>query len=176
MAEKGASSPRQQGPLAVGIPVIDPVRAFLPRKFWKRGRDFHIYSVEYNTLAASASAAEQQFVVQDNTDFLVLELSCVGATAAAGTAEQTFWPVLAQIVDTGTGQNWFSAPQHLHNVFGRPSFDGAGSHVLKAPRFIPATSTVTVQLTNLEATARRYWLAFIGVKVYKNQKFDPDEK
>jgi len=56
---------------------------------------------------------------------------------------------------------------HLHNVFGRGTVDGMGYKPLPYPRFVSGGSTVSARLQNLEATARRIWLAFLGVQIFR---------
>lgn len=144
----------------------NPVRSYLPQEFWNRRADYFGYSVEFNTLAISAVGSPQTFQVDNDQDFLVLGLSCEEATAAAGTTEQTYWPVLIQISEN-TGANWFSDKQHLHNVAGRGSVGNPNYTPLPYPRFVSGGSTVTVRLDNLEATARRLWILFHGVQIFR---------
>lgn len=164
-----ADSPAIQVARAVAGGYIvqpNPVRSYLPPDYWRRAADYFITSVEYNTLALSAVAAPQTFQVQNDADFLVLGISAVEATTAAGTTEQTYWPVLIRIFDSGSGASWMDNPQHLHNVAGRGTVDAMGYRPLPYPRLVTAASAVTVELTNLEATARRIWISFHGVKIF----------
>lgn len=148
---------------------IDPVRAFLPPRYWRRKRDYFGYGVEYNTLAASAVASEQQFQVQADADFFCLSISAIEATTTAGTTEQTYWPIVLNIFDSTSGSTWFNTFVHLNNVAGRMANDGRGPHQLEFPRLVEAAGAVTVQLTNLEATARRIWILFHGCKIWREK-------
>jgi hypothetical protein len=105
--------------------------------------------------------------VANDVDFLVLGLSCEVATAAAGTTEQTYWPFLIMISESGSGNKWFDSSQHLNNVAGRGSVDGLGYRPLPYPRFVQGATQVLVELTNLEASARRVWITFHGCKLYR---------
>jgi len=144
----------------------NPVRSYLPQKYWNRRADFYTYSVEFNMLGVSATATDP-FQVDVDQDFLCLGIVCEETTAAAGTTEQTFWPVLVEIFEN-TGANWFDAQQQLHNVAGRGTVDGMGYRPLPYPRFVSGGSTVTVRLQNLEATARRIWIGFPGVQIFRD--------
>lgn len=142
----------------------------------RRAKDHFVYTVEYNTLGVSAQQSEQQFTVENSSDFIVLALAYTYATAAAGTTEQTYPLPLVQIRDSGSGANWFSGNQPLGNVAGRGSqADSAGPMILPHPRWVQAGSQVTVQATNLEATARRLWIGFIGCKVYRGLRPMPGQ-
>jgi len=153
-----------------GAPLIiqpNPVRAYLPKQFWARDAEYFVYSCEWNTLALSAQGQADSFAIANDVDFLVLGVSVIEATAAAGTAEQAFWPVLVMISESGTGNKWFDSLQQLHNVAGRGNVDGLGYRPLVYPRFIQGGTEVNVELTNLEATARRVWMSFHGCKIYR---------
>lgn len=153
-----------------GAPLIiqpNPIRAYLPKQYWARDAEYFVYSCEWNTLAASAQGQADQFTIANDVDFLVLGLNVVEATTTAGTTEQTYWPVLVNIFESGTGNRWFDAPQHLHNIAGRGTVDGLGYRPLVYPRFIQGATEVSVELTNLEATGRRVWMSFHGCKIYR---------
>lgn len=156
---------------AIGPVVVqpNPIRAYLPQRYWDKQADYFVYSVEYNTLGASAVNVAQSFQVQADSDFLVLGLSGLMATAAAGTAEQAFWSVVGRIFDSGTGAAWFDQLQNFHNIFGRGNVDAQGMRVLPYPRFVEASSVVTVEATNLDANARRFWLSFHGLKIFRDR-------
>lgn len=143
----------------------NPVRSYLPQQYWNRRADFYTYSVEFNTLGVSATSTDV-FQVDVDQDFLCLGITCEETTTAAGTTEQTFWPVLIDVFEN-TGANWFDAQQQLHTVAGRGSVDGLGYRPLPYPRFVSGGSSVTVRLQNLEATARRIWISFPGVQIFR---------
>lgn len=164
-----------QGGQVITRVLADPVRMFLPSTYWNRARDWFSFNLDFNTLAAGATQA-QQFVVQNDSDFLVLALSSHATTAAAGTAEQAEQNFLIQVQDTGSGAIWFGGDDngfaHIMNIFGSMQRAVAGSVVrpdLEHPRFVPAASNVTVTLTNLDgANARRVFLSFRGLKIYRS--------
>lgn len=162
---------------AAGVPVsvtrilADPVRMYLPSRYWNKARDWFSYNLDFNTLAAGAVGQEATFTVQNDSDFLVLAVNVQAATAAAGTTELAYLPFLMQVRDTGSSANWFDSFTHIQNVTQRVQRDAAGAVApcpLEIGRLIVAASSVTVQLTNLDgANARRVWLSFRGVKVYR---------
>lgn len=155
-----------------GAPLViqpNPIRAYLPKRFWAQDAEYFGYSCEWNTLASSAVAQPDTFTVANDVDFLCLGLAVIEATAAAGTTEQTYWPVTVNIFESGSGNRWYDAPQHLHNIAGRGSVDGLGYRPLPYPRFVQGATEVTVELTNLEANARRLWLIFHGCKIYRGR-------
>lgn len=155
--------------------LADPVRMYLPSPYWNRARDFFSFNLDYNTLAASTTTADQ-FTVQNDSDFLVLAIVASAATTAAGTVERAYLPYLVSIADTGSGAQWFGGDgngfTHIQNVATRLSGGTAAIAVdyapLEHPRFVPAASTVTVVINNLSANADRLWLSFRGVKVYRS--------
>jgi hypothetical protein len=148
----------------------NPIRKYLPRRYWDRSFDFFSYGVEYDTLAASAAASPQSFNVQNDADFLVLAISHIEATATAGTTVQEYVPVLVRIFDTASGAAWMNQRLHLMNISGSvaqsATSSGAGPRKLVSPRLVGAGSQVTVEATNLEANARRLWITFHGVKIF----------
>jgi hypothetical protein len=161
----------QEQVMMVPVPVpADPVVQFLPRDMWAWERDYFAYSVDYNTLAASAINVPQQINIQNDSDFLCLEISRIITTDAAGGTEQSFAEQTIQIQDTGSGAFWFDSFQHLDNVAGRMTVDGRGPHKLLQPRWVKGGSALTVFLTNLEANARRIWITFHGVKIFRGKR------
>jgi len=146
------------------------IRAYLPPKYWDRESDYFVEGVEFNTLGASAANAVDTFTVQNESDFLVFGISAIETTTAAGTTEQTFWPVTVRFFDTGSGASWFGDFKQLHNVAGRGSSDGQGYRPLRHPRLVVGGSTVTVEANNLEATARRLWIDFHGAKIFRRPR------
>jgi hypothetical protein len=154
--------------------LADPVRMFLPSEYWNRARDYFVFALDFNTLTASVNTV-LSFTVQNDSDFLILNMVATAATAAAGTAERAYWAYLVSIQDTSSGANWISSNNagfdHIQNVFGRWTGGTAAIAVgepgiLQYPRFIPRAATVTVTVNNLSANADRLWLSFQGLKIY----------
>lgn len=146
--------------------AFDRITSFFPQTA-RREKDFYTFGVEYNPLAASVQQATRQFAVDNDADFVVLSISMVLTTDVGAGTEQTFPEALMQVMDSGSGANWFNPTQHMGNVTQRMTVDGQGPWILECPRWINAASQVTVTVTNLEATDRRLWLAFHGAKIYR---------
>ena len=148
----------------------NPIREFLPEEHWGKWFDWFVYSIEANPLLASAANVPFNFTIDNDSDFLVLSMAVVETQTPAFQTEVAFPPVLIRIQDTGSGALWQDAPQHITNMAGKNAVNGAGPTVLEVPRWVQASSTVTVELTNLEATDRRLWLAFRGCKIYRTMR------
>jgi hypothetical protein len=147
-------------PLAQVATPMNPFLGLLPTAMWDKQKDFFIYSVEFLPLAVSATAT-QPIAIQSDSHFLVEFITGV----VTDTTNATFIanvPELALITDSGSGRQFMDRPIHWNNVFGTAQLPS----VLPFPKIINAGSTVTVQLTNLEATARNVRIAFLGFKVF----------
>lgn len=149
--------------------AFDPVTSFYPM-LAERSRDYGVYGVDFNTLAASSPGQEASFNIDRDSDFIVLGIAGVETTDTTASTEQSFWEILMQVQDNGSGQNWYNSPQAMVNVVGRNAVDGHGPLWLPRPRWINAGSTVTVTLRNLEATARRVFVSFHGEKAYRGMR------
>lgn len=167
-------------PAVISRVLADPVRQYLPSDYWNRARDFFSFNLDFNTLNASAQTVDN-FVVQNDSDFLVLSIQGTAATGSAGTTERTYWPYLIGVQDTGSGAQWFgndtlaqgvAGLTHIQNVVGRMSGGTASIAcdfvMLEHPRFVPAASTVTITIQNLSANTDRLWVSFRGVKIYRS--------
>ena len=161
---------------AAAATAFDPVRAYLPRNFWNMGRDYRAYGVDFDTLAASAAAQPETFQIDVNAYFLCMSLVEVITTDTTGSTEQSFPEHRVQIGDSGSGAQWFNDFQHAANIFGRMAVDGRGVHHLPYPRLVKPGSVVRVLLNNLEANARRIWITFHGVQLYRDIRFHPPQK
>ena len=150
------------------LATMDPVVSFLPVRYHKYQRDYFCYSVEYNTLAVSANNQADAFTVQNDSDFLVLSISHLATTDATGATELDYTPFLIRISDNASGAQWFDGLQHICNVSGRMADTGWGPFKLPYPRFVEGGAQVTVELSNMEATARRVWISLHGVKIFRN--------
>lgn len=166
----------QQSPTIVTRVLADPVRMYLPSDYWNRARDFFVWNLDFDTVAAAAVGQTDSFTQQNDSDFLLLAINAHATTTAAGTTEQPLLNFLVSIQDSGSGQNWFGGDDngfgHAMNIFGGLNISVAGDKFpgwLEQPRFIPAASTVTMAVTNLDAAnARRLFVSFRGVKIYRS--------
>ena len=146
----------------------NPVRAFLPPSYWGRRCMYFAQGVDFNTLGASAVAASQSFSQELASDFLCLSLSGVITTDATGATEQSFPEATIQISSQSGGNFWGAGFQHFGNVVGRMDVDGAGPKYLEFGQLVQGGETITVTLNNLEANARRIWISFHGVKIFRD--------
>lgn len=121
---------------------------------------YFVYGVRFVPLAASATTP-QTFNVNGDSAFVVLS----GVLVETDTANTTFLanrPLLANIQDAGSGEYLSNIPIHANNWFGtaeEPKY-------WDVPRIIPPASVVSVELQNLEATARNIHVAFHGFKIF----------
>ena len=149
--------------------AFNPVRAYLPQQYWGRMCRYFAYGLDFNLLAASAVAQEESFSVDLGRDFLCMAIVEVITTDATGSTEQTFPEHTVQIASDSGGTFWTEGFQHAANLFGRLAVNGPGVFHLPYPQFVPGGTTVTARINNLEATARRIWMSFHGVSIYRDQ-------
>lgn len=144
------------------------VKKYLPEAYWGRETQYFVHQIEYNTLAASAVAAPQQFTQNNGQDFLCLAVSEIITTDATGATEQAFPEHLVMISNQSSGKQWTSGFQHAGNFFGRSPVNGMPTE-LPWPQLVLGGETITCLATNLEANARRIWMSFFGVLIYRRQ-------
>lgn len=167
--------PTGNSPNIITRVLADPVRMYLPSVYWNKARDFFVMNCEIQFPAAAGIVSDTENV-QNDADFLVLDIAVTAATAAAGTAEVAYLPYLIAIQDTSSGSNWFGGNSasgagftHIQNIAARLSMGTAGAAdyaPLPHPRFLPRATSVTVSLNNLSANANRVWVSLRGLKVY----------
>lgn len=148
--------------------IANPVREFLPPSWWNRGHDYFAYGTEWNPLAASEQNAPRQIQIDADSDFLALAVTRVITTAADNTVELADAPQLIRVQDSASGANWMSGLLHIDTFAGHMSgtVGGQGVKWLEVPRLVIRSSTLTVELSNLAATAYRVWIVFHGCKVF----------
>lgn len=147
-------------PLAQIATPMNPFLGLLPTEMWDKQKDYFIYSLEFLPLAASGIAAAA-VNIQSDSHFLI-ELITGVATDVTNATFIANVPELVNMTDSGSGRNFFDKPVHWNNLFGTAQLPG----VLPFPKVINAGSTLTIQLTNLEATARNVRISLIGFKVF----------
>jgi hypothetical protein len=148
--------------------VFDAV-ALLPPWAQGRPRSPFTFPVDFITgggFAIPANASVSQDVkVSDDADFALVFQSAVLTNDAAQSVFVNLIPVTVSIVDGGSGRLYMSAPVHLGNQFGAIAADGP--YVLPQPAILVRSSTITITLTNLTATATfSARLALQGFKMY----------
>lgn len=133
----------------------------LPRiiREWPYKQSF-VYPATWIPIAASATEAKN-IQVESDSDFWILAMTAtVRDTTNAITLAQ--WPGTVQVRDGGSGSFWFGDAVNFDSVFGTGQFP----FVLPAPRKVPRSGTLAIELKNLEATARNIRVEFHGFKVY----------
>jgi len=126
------------------------------------------YVIDFNTLAASAVNQAGQFAVNADSDF-VLRYSMIVSMSAVG-VEITRPDYLFTMNDTGSGRSLENTGDHVLNGFGTAQWP----YVWSEPKLFTASSTLTVQLTNLTAVAARVVLTFGGFKVFYMRGYNRD--
>lgn len=149
----GAAFPQNQvGPA--------PFLGWLPRKLWRRAKDFFVYSAEFLPLPASETATFET-AIQADSDFLAVAVTRV-VTDVANLVFSVDVPELVTIFDAGSGRNLMDRAIHIDNLMGTarlPSY-------WPMPKIFRANSTITTTVQNLEAVARNVRIAYLGFKVF----------
>jgi hypothetical protein len=149
-----------------GIVAAAPsVFGLLPRSVRGKAKRSFTYGVDFLPLPAT-STLQLPITVQNDSDFYIIDAVAV-VTDVLNTTRLTFVPQLVQLFDSSSGRTLFNTPAHFHSVFGTVELPGWFS----MPTLLVRSSTLTVQLQNLEATARNVRVDFRGFKV-----FDADEQ
>lgn len=137
-----------------------PFLGWLPRKLWRRAKDFFVYSAEFIPLAASITGTFET-AIQADSDFL-----CVAVTRLVTAVDNTTFvanvPELVTIFDAGSGRNLMDRAIHIDNIMGT----GQLPTYWPMPKIFRANSTITTTVQNLEATARNVRIAYLGFKVF----------
>jgi nitrate/nitrite transporter NarK len=151
--------------------VIDAV-ALLPDWAQSRRRSAFCFDVDFITGAASAipanAAVSGDIKIGDDADFVWVYSSAVLTNDAAQAVFVATLPLTAQITDGGSGRFYMNQPLPIGGVFGAIGAAGAvGPFVLPQPAILARSSTITLTLSNLTATATfsarcQFW----GFKMY----------
>lgn len=130
----------------------------------RRGRpkDFFVYSALWNPLAASDSEA-QDIQIQSDSDFLIV--AATGVSRDTGTfAAVADRPFTLVIFDAGSGRNLFDRAQDFDAVIGTAQRAAWWT----VPKLVGRSSTLSLTLGNLTATARRVQISLWGVKLFNS--------
>lgn len=160
------------------IPPVNPFLGLLPKKYWTRRKQFFTYTITFATgspnaalqLAASAVGQTGSTAIQADADFLMIAVAgLLIATDNITTVANS--PATLQILDSGSSQALSDFPVHFLNLVGTAQ----NPLYLPFPRVFERNATLTVQITNLTATARNVFLAFHGFKIYPEDAgaYDP---
>jgi hypothetical protein len=133
----------------------------------KNPTDFQIYGVSFLALAAGATLS-QVLTFDAASDFNWMYASYSANDSAANTAwsESTrqYPPINVLLTPGDTSSQFMNQSIPLTHFCG----NGEMPFVLPSPRIIPARSTLTIQVTNLDTTiAYDLYLSLIGVKRYR---------
>lgn len=139
-------------------PTLLGLLSLLEPQFRWTVKRFYGYVTEFLTLGASATATNQ-IGIQADTDFIITYATCI-VTDSTNLIQLPFIPQLVQLQDAAAGSNFFLLPEHAMNVYG----DAANPGIFAVPYVMRASSTLSVQHQNLEATARNVRCAFQGFK------------
>jgi hypothetical protein len=155
-------------------PSITSYAAILPPPLLHAPKDFFVYGVEFLPLAISANRQSATFQVQEDSAFLIIAAARLYLTSADAIVASDQALALVNVIDSGSGRSLIAQTtggndQPIDNWFGT----GKNPAYWPFPKILRPSSVVTVQLTNLEATARNYRLSFIGFKIFRSGATDP---
>lgn len=122
--------------------------------------DFFLYGSDFLPLGAGASLT-QNINIDGSSAFYICETQLV----ETDTADTTFLaqrPLLASVLDTGSGRVLSNIPIHVDNWW------GTAQRPFKwpVPKLVAPNSTLQVTLQNLEAAERNVRVAFAGFKIF----------
>jgi hypothetical protein len=152
-----ANQVRRAFPEATGVA---PFLGWLPRKLWRKAKDFFVYSAEFLPIPASGTLTFET-AIQADSDFLCVDV-CRVVTSADNLTFLTAVPMLVNIFDTGSGRNIFDRPQHIDNIMGT----GQLPNYWPMPKIFRANATISTTVQNFEATDRNVRISYVGFKVF----------
>lgn len=130
----------------------------------KLAMDYFVYGTDFLPLGAAGTAtATVANPININSDSAFMILSAVMVETAVD--NMTFLanqPLLCQLSEAGGARNLANTPIHANNWFGTAQLP----KYWDVPKILLPNSTFTVQLQNLEATARNIRVAFHGFKLF----------
>lgn len=152
---------RQQGPQGQAFSALLDRYIRDPRSGQMRAVDFFVYST-VGIVIAALGAGTADINIQGDSDFLAVAGIGTVRDAAAANAADVDRRVLVNVTDSGSGRLIFDRAQDFDDVFGtsqRPSW-------YPVPKFLPRSSTLTVQVTDLRNRASTVRVAFWGIKIF----------
>ena len=160
-------------PAGLPYPSLMSYAAILPEPLLRNPKDFFVYNVEFLPLAVSAVKATATFQVQEDSAFLIVAAARLYLTNADAVIAGDQALALVNVIDSGSGraliaQTTAGNDSPIDNWFGT----GKNPAYWPFPKILRPNSVVTVQLTNLEATARNYRLSFLGFKIFRSTAAD----
>ncbi len=160
-------------PAGLPYPSLMSYAAILPPPLLTAPKDFFVYNIEFLPLAISAVKQPATFQVQEDSAFLIVAAARLYLTSADAIIAGDQALSLVNVIDSGSGRSIIAQTtagndSPLDNWFGT----GKNPAYWPFPKILRPNSVVTVQLTNLEATARNYRLSFIGFKIFRSPAND----
>jgi len=163
-------------------PAATSYIAMLPPAVQRAGKQLFTYTIPYGigglgtTLAASAVGQQASVQIMADSYFLCVALARAYLTNAGASISPNIALALVGIFDSasgsqliGAGAQTGGAATYVENLFGtaqNPSY-------LPQPYVFRPSATISIAVTNLEATSRWYEFAFIGFKIFLNRAQDP---
>lgn len=153
-------------------PSLVPV---LPPRLVGAGRELVVYGVEFLPLAVSANRQAASFKVEEDHAFLIVAMNAFLTTADNAAIALQEMRALVTIYHESDRQQVIQPTVPLANDAPLENLFGSGQawNYLSYPWIVRPNDTVTVLLSNLEATARNYRLSFIGCRIYRSRAVDP---
>jgi hypothetical protein len=113
------------------------------------------------------------FAVQEDSAFLIVAGARLYLDSSDGVIAGDQALALINVIDSGSGRSLIAQTtagndSPIENWFGT----GKNPAYWPFPKILRPNSVVTVQLTNLEATARNYRLSFLGFKIFRSGSVD----
>lgn len=161
MAANEAVDSRQRNgsPSSMAAPIA-PWLQILPRELWGKQKDMFVGHVDFTPLAANGTQT-QGLQIPSDADFVIV----YGTRIVTAVDNITFIanvPELVTLTDTGSGRQLMSSAVHMDELFGTAQLPAYWSF----PKLMRASSTLSVTVQSLEATARNIRLSFHGFKVF----------
>jgi hypothetical protein len=154
-----------QKPMAVSdmLPPVNPFLGLIPSDAWDKFKQYFAFNFPFIPLGASSTGV-LSVNVDSSADFVGM-LATTQCTSTDETQKLAYFPALAQFALTA-GATVFSDQTF---PLGSLAPDASSPMYLPYPMYIPANSTLTLTLQNLEATSRNYRVTLHGFKVYPQQ-------
>lgn len=136
---------------------------FLPMELMDAPRDFFVYGVDFQTIAAVGGSATQTFTVQNDSDFLIV---AVAATVVDPTDEgvaRSRDALTIEMFDGGSGRALQNRAQAFSNLVGTAQLPAYWPF----PKLVDRASDFQTTIVNNDpADAARVRLSYIGFKVF----------
>lgn len=169
MAQQQTTKAKGAYPVAQFLPPVNPFLGLIPKKYWKRIKDFFIYGVEFIPIV-HATTLTQPVTIQNDSDFLIMGGVYVETTTDNVTTFFNPSPLMVTIADSGSGRQLMNIPVHINNLFGTAQLPA----IWPFPKIIPAGATLNTTLTNQDtANDRNVRIAYWGFKIFAFEESQP---